>query len=111
MTNPENPENFTKKHLLAAAIAYGMDRLQFVQEEKRVLIFDLGGGTLDVSLLTIDEGVYEVEATSGNTHLGGEDFTNTLVSMRVDFLKKRNFQTFVRLTIARITSFVSTTRT
>jgi len=48
--------------------------------EKNILIFDLGGGTFDVSLLTIDDGVFEVKATAGNTHLGGEDFDNRMVS-------------------------------
>lgn len=52
----------------AAAIAYGLDKKG---GEKNVLIFDLGGGTFDVSLLTIDEGVFEVKATAGDTHLGG----------------------------------------
>jgi heat shock 70kDa protein 1/2/6/8 len=47
--------------------------------ERHVLIFDLGGGTFDVSLLTIDEGIFEVKATAGDTHLGGEDFDNRLV--------------------------------
>lgn len=61
----------------AAAIAYGLDKKG--QGEKNVLIFDLGGGTFDVSLLTIDEGVFEVKATAGDTHLGGEDFDNKLV--------------------------------
>ena len=55
----------------AAAIAYGMDKKD---GEKTILVFDLGGGTFDVSLLTIDSGVFEVIATSGDTHLGGEDF-------------------------------------
>jgi heat shock protein 5 len=55
----------------AAAIAYGLDKKQ---GEKNVIVFDLGGGTFDVSLLTIDNGVFEVIATSGDTHLGGEDF-------------------------------------
>merc|ERR1719387_220082 len=54
----------------AAAIAYGLDK----QAEKNILVYDLGGGTFDVSLLTIDNGVFEVVATSGDTHLGGEDF-------------------------------------
>lgn len=53
----------------AAAIAYGLDKK--TQGEKNVLIFDLGGGTFDVSLLTLDEGVFEVKATAGDTHLGG----------------------------------------
>jgi L1 cell adhesion molecule like protein len=61
----------------AAAIAYGLDKKG--SGEKNVLIFDLGGGTFDVSLLSIDEGVFEVKATAGDTHLGGEDFDNKLV--------------------------------
>lgn len=62
----------------AAAIAYGLDKGS--EKERNVLIFDLGGGTFDVSLLTIDEGIFEVRATAGDTHLGGEDFDNRLVS-------------------------------
>lgn len=62
----------------AAAIAYGLDKMG--QEEKNVLIFDCGGGTFDVSLLTIDDGVFEVRATAGDTHLGGQDFDNRLVN-------------------------------
>merc|ERR1712125_95730 len=61
----------------AAAIAYGLDKKN--QGETNVLIFDLGGGTFDVSLLTIDDGIFEVRATNGHTHLGGEDFDNVLV--------------------------------
>merc|ERR1719499_3073092 len=60
----------------AAAIAYGLDNK--CDDEKNVLIFDLGGGTFDVSLLTIDEGVFEVLSTAGDTHLGGEDFDSRL---------------------------------
>jgi heat shock protein 1/8 len=60
----------------AAAIAYGLDKKE---KEKNVLIFDLGGGTFDVSLLTIDDGIFEVKATAGDTHLGGEDFDNKIV--------------------------------
>lgn len=63
----------------AAAIAYGLDKANAGSGEKNVLIFDCGGGTFDVSLLTLDDGVFEVKATSGNTHLGGEDFDNRLV--------------------------------
>jgi len=66
----------------AAAIAYGLDKKNEQKEndeELNVLIFDLGGGTFDVSLLTIDDGVFEVKATAGDTHLGGEDFDNALV--------------------------------
>merc|ERR1719160_939236 len=58
----------------AAAIAYGLDKQS--SSERNVLIFDLGGGTFDVSLLTIEEGIFEVKATAGDTHLGGEDFGN-----------------------------------
>ncbi|CAH3131775.1 unnamed protein product [Porites lobata] len=65
----------------AAAIAYGLDKK--VGGERNVLIFDLGGGTFDVSVLTIEDGIFEVKSTSGDTHLGGEDFDNRLV----DFLK------------------------
>ncbi|KAL8497278.1 hypothetical protein ACS0TY_020822 [Phlomoides rotata] len=64
----------------AAAIAYGLDKKASRSGEKNVLIFDLGGGTFDVSLLTIEEGIFEVKATAGDTHLGGEDFDNRLVS-------------------------------
>nr|WJH19500.1 Heat shock 70 kDa protein [Euglena gracilis] len=63
----------------AAAIAYGLDKINSAGGEKNVLIFDLGGGTFDVSLLTIDGGIFEVKATAGDTHLGGEDFDNRLV--------------------------------
>jgi len=71
----------------AAAIAYGLDKQD--QEEKNVLIFDLGGGTFDVSLLTIDDGVFEVMATAGDTHLGGEDFDNRLVDHCVAAFKRK----------------------
>ena len=64
----------------AAAIAYGLDKKsQGTIGEHNVLIFDLGGGTFDVSLLSIDAGIFEVKATAGDTHLGGEDFDNRLV--------------------------------
>jgi L1 cell adhesion molecule like protein len=72
----------------AAAIAYGLDKKN--QGERNVLIFDLGGGTFDVSLLQIDDGVFEVKATAGDTHLGGEDFDNKLVEYCVgEFFKKK----------------------
>jgi len=61
----------------AAAIAYGLNKED--KNEHNVLIFDLGGGTFDVSILTIDNGVFEVKATAGDTHLGGEDFDNRMV--------------------------------
>ena len=71
----------------AAAIAYGLDKRG--KGEKNVLIFDLGGGTFDVSLLTIEDGIFEVKATAGDTHLGGEDFDNKIVEYcAADFLKK-----------------------
>ena len=60
----------------AAALAYGLDKNTETSKPKNVLIFDLGGGTFDVSILTINDGIFEVKATSGNTHLGGEDFDN-----------------------------------
>ena len=70
----------------AAAIAYGLDQKG---DEKNVLIFDLGGGTFDVSLLTIEEGIFEVKATAGDTHLGGEDFDNRMVDhFLTDFKRK-----------------------
>merc|ERR1719158_2411223 len=61
----------------AAAIAYGLEKKG--SGERNVLIYDMGGGTFDVSLLTIDDGVFEVKATAGDTHLGGEDFDNKVV--------------------------------
>jgi len=69
----------------AAAIAYGLDKKDTGSGEKNVLIFDLGGGTFDVSILSIDDGIFEVKSTAGDTHLGGEDFDNRLV----DFFFKR----------------------
>ena len=71
----------------AAAIAYGLDKKS---EEKNVLIFDLGGGTFDVSLLTIDDGIFEVKATAGDTHLGGEDFDNILMKYFIDEFKRKH---------------------
>jgi endoplasmic reticulum chaperone BiP len=69
----------------AAAIAYGLNK----EGEKNILVFDLGGGTFDVSLLTIDDGFFEVVATNGDTHLGGEDFDNNMMRFFVDNLKKK----------------------
>ncbi|XP_049398289.1 heat shock 70 kDa protein [Solanum stenotomum] len=74
----------------AAAIAYGLDKKASKGGEKNVLIFDLGGGTFDVSLLTIEEGIFEVKATAGDTHLGGEDFDNRLVSHFVQEFKRKH---------------------
>merc|ERR1739848_756237 len=70
----------------AAAIAYGMDKKD---GEKNVLVFDLGGGTFDVSLLTIDNGVFEVVATNGDTHLGGEDFDQRVMEHFIKIYKKK----------------------
>lgn len=78
----------------AAAIAYGLDK-QSGQEngqpvEQFVLVFDLGGGTFDVSVLCIEDGIFEVLSTSGNTHLGGEDFDNRLVDFCITEFKKKH---------------------
>lgn len=70
----------------AAAIAYGLDKKE---GEKNVLVFDLGGGTFDVSLLTIDNGVFEVVSTNGDTHLGGEDFDQRVMDHFIKLYKKK----------------------
>uniref|UniRef100_A0A8C5ADZ0 78 kDa glucose-regulated protein n=2 Tax=Gadus morhua TaxID=8049 RepID=A0A8C5ADZ0_GADMO len=70
----------------AAAIAYGLDKKD---GEKNILVFDLGGGTFDVSLLTIDNGVFEVVATNGDTHLGGEDFDQRVMEYFIKLYKKK----------------------
>ena len=72
----------------AAAIAYGLDK-KIEGEEKNVLIFDLGGGTFDVSLLTIEDGMFEVKATAGDTHLGGEDFDSRMLSHFIEEFKRK----------------------
>merc|ERR1711939_1259928 len=72
----------------AAAIAYGLGKKD--TGEQNVLIFDLGGGTFDVSLLTIADGIFEVKATAGDTHLGGEDFDNRLVNHFVQEFKRKH---------------------
>lgn len=75
----------------AAAIAYGLDKKRAKQEgERNVLIFDLGGGTFDVSLLTIEDGIFEVKATAGDTHLGGEDFDQRMVTHFIKEFKRKN---------------------
>ncbi|CAF1478957.1 unnamed protein product [Rotaria sordida] len=73
----------------AAAIAYGLDKKK-TTGEKNVLIFDLGGGTFDVSVLVIDQGVFEVKSTAGDTHLGGEDFDNRMVTHFIQEFKRKN---------------------
>uniref|UniRef100_A0A6C0H437 Uncharacterized protein n=1 Tax=viral metagenome TaxID=1070528 RepID=A0A6C0H437_9ZZZZ len=72
----------------AAAIAYGLDNVK--NGEQTVLIFDLGGGTFDVSLLSIDDGVFEVKATAGDTHLGGEDFDSRIVQHFITEFKRKH---------------------
>jgi len=72
----------------AAAIAYGLDKKKG-SSEQNVLIFDLGGGTFDVSILTIEDGIFEVKSTAGDTHLGGEDFDNRLVNHFVQEFKRK----------------------
>merc|ERR1712125_113055 len=70
----------------AAAIAYGLDK----KSEKNILVYDLGGGTFDVSLLTIDNGVFEVVATNGDTHLGGEDFDQRVIEYMMKIFKRKH---------------------
>jgi len=72
----------------AAAIAYGLDKKG--AGEMNVLIYDMGGGTFDVSLLTIEDGIFEVKSTAGDTHLGGEDFDNRLVDFCMQDFKRKN---------------------
>lgn len=69
----------------AAALAYGLDK----KGEKNILVFDLGGGTFDVSILAIDNGVFEVISTSGDTHLGGEDFDQRVMQYFIKLIKKK----------------------
>jgi heat shock 70kDa protein 1/2/6/8 len=73
----------------AAALAYGLDRVGTGGSAKNVLIFDCGGGTHDLSILSLDDGVFEVKSTAGDTHLGGEDFDNTLVSYCAEEFRKK----------------------
>ena len=72
----------------AAAIAYGLDKI--MEKSKTILIFDFGGGTHDVSLLTLEDGLFEVKATAGDTHLGGEDIDNRIVDYVVEEFKKKH---------------------
>ena len=72
----------------AAAIAYGLDKK--TEGEKHVLIYDLGGGTFDVSVLTIEDGIFEVKSTAGDTHLGGEDFDNRMVNHFMTEFKRKH---------------------
>ncbi len=70
----------------AAALAYGLDK----QQDKKIAVFDLGGGTFDISVLEIGDGVFEVLATNGDTHLGGDDFDNAILHWMLDEFKKEN---------------------
>jgi len=74
----------------AAALAYGLDTKPKI--EKNILVYDLGGGTFDVSLLTIDNGVFEVLATNGDTHLGGEDFDQHVMQHLMEVFKKKTWE-------------------
>lgn len=75
----------------AAAIAYGLDKKSGTSKgEKNVLVFDLGGGTFDVSLLAIDGEIFEVQATSGDTHLGGDDFDQRIIQHFIKVIKKKH---------------------
>ena len=76
----------------AAAIAYGLDKNK--NDDTNVLIFDLGGGTFDVSLLNIEDGIFEVKATAGDTHLGGEDFDARLLRHFLDEFKRKHKKDF-----------------
>ena len=73
----------------AAAIAYGLDKMS-EDNEKNIIVFDCGGGTHDISALTLDGGIFEVKSTCGNSHLGGEDFDNRLIDYCLDEFKKKN---------------------
>ena len=72
----------------AAALAYGLDKKG--QGKRNVLIFDLGGGTFDVSIVTIEDGTFKVKSTAGDTHLGGEDFDNRMVSHFISEFKRKH---------------------
>merc|ERR1711892_1027287 len=74
----------------AAALAYGLQNSMDEDEEKNILVFDLGGGTFDVSMLTVDTGVFEVLATNGDTHLGGEDFDQNIMKYFTQLFKKKH---------------------
>ena len=71
----------------AAALAYGLEKKG---NEHNILVFDLGGGTFDVSILTIDNGVFEVVSTAGDTHLGGEDFDHRVMDYFIKLIKKKH---------------------
>src|SRR3970282_21721 len=70
----------------AAALAYGMDK----KKDETIAVYDLGGGTFDISILEIGEGVFEVKATKGDTHLGGDDFDQRIVDWIAEEFKREN---------------------
>ncbi len=70
----------------AAALAYGLDKQE---QDQCILVFDLGGGTFDVSILQMGDGVFEVKATSGNNHLGGDDFDDCIVRWMIETFKQQ----------------------
>ncbi len=70
----------------AAALAYGLDKQQ---TDKKIAVFDFGGGTFDISILEIGDGVFEVLSTNGDTHLGGDDFDNAILKWMLDDIQKR----------------------
>ncbi len=74
----------------AAAVAYGLDKKEGSKGERNVLIFDCGGGTFDVSILSIDDGIFEVKSTAGDNHLGGEDFDTRMVEHFMSEFKKKH---------------------
>lgn len=74
----------------AAAIAYGLEKKGTSDKERNVLIYDLGGGTFDVTLLSIDDGIFEVKATAGDTHLGGEDFDRRMIEYCIQDFKRKH---------------------
>lgn len=73
----------------AAALAYGLDQRYPADHEAKIIVYDLGGGTFDVSLLSIEDQVFEVLATAGDTHLGGEDFDNRVIDYLVKAFQKK----------------------
>ena len=82
------------------AIAYGLDKKSTSTKEKNVLIFDLGGGTFDVSILTIKERIFEVKVTAGDTHLGADDFDNMMVNHFVQEFNRKHKKDIDRNAIA-----------
>ena len=76
----------------AAALAYGLDKQE---KNQTILVYDLGGGTFDVSILELGDGVFEVKSTAGNNHLGGDDFDNKIMDYLVETFKKEKWCRFI----------------